>query len=298
MIMKSHTYLFTTNRLAYRQTISALATLADLFDLSPAHIISRHDDHCQAAVGTATNNQSFQQIRDYGATLQVDVNEMTDINVPKALLMADMDATIIRGESLDELAKLAGIGPEIAGITARAMAGEIDFEEALSARLSLLAGQDADLLDKVIGNTVITGGAASLLATMRGHGHHAYLVSGGFTFLTAHVSNKLNFTGHRANQMDIKKGRLSGDIVPPLLDKSAKARILSELCDTYGISGDNVIAVGDGANDIEMLTQAGLGVAFEGKPALIEHVSVQLSYSDLSALLYLQAYDRDSFVTP
>ena len=296
--MKSHTYLFTTSRLVSKQTISAFATLTDLFNLSPAHIISRHDDPCQAAVGTATTNQSLHQIREYGATLQVDVNEMTDINVPKALLMADMDATIIRGESLDELAKLAGIGPEIAGITARAMAGELDFEEALLARLSLLAGQDADLLDKVIENTVVTEGAASLLATMRGHGHHAYLVSGGFTFLTAHVSAKLNFTGHRANQIGIKKGRLSGEIVPPLLDRSAKARIFFELCDNHGISGENVIAVGDGANDIEMLTQAGLGVAFEGKPALREHASVQLSYSDLSALLYLQAYDRDSFITP
>ena len=296
--MKSPTYLFTTNRLAYKQAISALANLADLFDLTPANILSRDDDNCQAAVGKATSNHSFQQIREYGANLQVDVNEMTDINVPKALLMADMDATIIRGESLDELAKFAGIGPELESITARAMAGEIDFEDALSARLSLLAGQDASLLDKVIETTVITEGAASLLATMRGHGHHAYLVSGGFTFLSAHVSDVLNFTGHRANQMGIKKGRLSGDIVPPLLDKWAKARIISELCNKYGISSEDVIAVGDGANDAEMLKQAGLGVAFEGKPALREQVSIQFSYSDLSALLYLQAYDRDSFITP
>ena len=296
--MASTTYLFTSSMVHHADMMTAMSRLSDQFQLTAPHFQSKQSDICQAARAYAESQLELGLLRQAAAELSLDANELTMTNTPKALLMADMDATIIRGESLDELATLAGIGPEIAQITARAMAGELDFEAALTARLSLLAGEEAGLLDKVIENTVITNGAATLLATMRGQGHHAYLVSGGFTFLTNHVAAKLGFSGHYANEIEIKNGLLSGGFLPPLLDKSAKAHILAELCSQHDITSQDVIAVGDGANDMAMLTAAGLGIAFEGKPALRAQISDQLSFSDLSALLYLQSYDRADFITP
>lgn len=296
--MASTPYLFTTSIISHAEMMIAMNSLSDRFQLAAPHFQSQEGDSCQAARSLSEIDLDLGLLRQAAAEMSLDVNKLTITNTPKALLMADMDATMILGESLDELATLAGIGPEIAQITARAMAGELDFEAALTARLSLLEGEDASLLDKVIENTVITCGAATLVATMRSQGHHAYLVSGGFTFLTRHVAAELGFSGHHANEIEIKNGVLSGGFLPPLLDKSAKARILAELCLQHDITAHDVIAVGDGANDLEMLTAAGLGIAFEGKPALRAQISDQLSFSDLSALLYLQSYDRADFITP
>ena len=207
-----------------------------------------------------------------------------------------MDATIIRGESLDELAALCGKGEAIAAITAKTMAGDIDFATGLDMRLSQLAGQPESLLQTVIDNTRITSGAKTLIATMRAHGATCYLVSGGFTFLTSFVAGTLGFHDHFANQLGISNGALTGKAVPPLLDKNAKKRILQQQADMLGISVADAICVGDGANDGEMLSTAGLGVAFEGKPALKQKIHTQLDHTDLTGLLYLQGLTADKLV--
>ena len=247
----------------------------------------------------------FDALREAAARHKIDVNQIQapEIQAPetqaagraKKLLIADMDATIIRGESLDELAELAGIGAQVSQITARAMAGELDFEEALSARLALLKGQPVSLLDAVIKRAVTTPGAQTLIATMRANGAACYLISGGFTFLTSAIAAKLGFTGHHANQLAVTDGQLSGYALPPILGKQSKLDFLNHYCQQMQIPHAQSICVGDGANDMMMLQAAGMGVAFEGKPALRAAIELQISYSDLTALLYLQGYNTKDF---
>ena len=255
------------------------------------------EDGCSAQAVLATAGaQSLPNLRQGATHHAIDINLFTENNRLKTLLLADMDATIIRGESLDELAALCGKGEAIAAITAKTMAGDIDFATGLDMRLSQLAGQPESLLQTVIDNTRITSGAKTLIATMRAHGATCYLVSGGFTFLTSFVAGTLGFHDHFANQLEISNGALTGKAVPPLLDKNAKKRILQQQADMLGISVADAICVGDGANDGEMLSTAGLGVAFEGKPALKQKINTQLDHTDLTGLLYLQGLTADKLV--
>ncbi len=213
----------------------------------------------------------------------------------KRLLIADMDSTIVVGETLDELAGQAGIGAHVAAITARAMAGEIDFKDALRERVALLRGLDLAALDRTWATTQLTPGARTLVATMRAHGAIAALVSGGFSFFTARVAEALGFDLHRANVL-LDDGRaLLGRVQEPILDRDAKLATLRELTAAHGLADEASLAVGDGANDLAMIRAAGLGVAYHAKPIVAEAAHARIDHADLRALLFMQGYRADEF---
>ncbi len=214
----------------------------------------------------------------------------------KKLLIADMESTTIREELIDELAARTGRGAEIAAITAQAMRGEMDFATALKARVAQFAGLDAALLDDLYNKSVsVMPGAATLVKTMRRDGAFAALVSGGFTIFTARVAAQLGFDHHRGNALEIDRGAITGQVTPPILDRAGKARALRELAEAQNLALEETLAVGDGANDLDMLKAAGLGVAFHGKPVVAASADVAIHHGDLTSLLYLQGYMRDDF---
>ena len=214
----------------------------------------------------------------------------------KRLLLADMDSTMIGQECIDELAAVAGIGPQIAAVTARAMNGELAFEPALRERVALLAGLDAGVIAQVIAERITyTPGGRTLVATMQAHGARCVLVSGGFTAFTAAVAAHLGFDEHRANLLEVADGRLTGTVAEPILGRAAKRAALEELCAHAGLTAADVLAIGDGANDLDMLTAAGLGVAMHAKPAVAAQSRVRIHHGDLTAALYLQGYARSDF---
>lgn len=214
----------------------------------------------------------------------------------KKMLLADMDSTMIQQECIDELADEAGVGARVAAITAAAMNGELDFDGALRERVGLLKGLPesviADVLEKRI--TLMPGGA-ELLATMKAHGAYAALVSGGFTAFTGAIAAKLGFDENRANTLLGKDGFLTGEVGMPILGKQAKVDALEEITARLGLSERDVLAVGDGANDLGMLKRAGTGVALHAKPSVAAECDVRVNFGDLTALLYLQGYSQDEF---
>jgi len=229
------------------------------------------------------------------AGLPVDINVQPAGGRRKRLLIADMDSTVITSESLDDLAAYAGIGDKIAPITARAMRGEIDFEGALKARVAMLAGHPASLLDRLLEEVEITPGARALVATMRRDGAFTALVSGGFTSLTGPVRERLGFHADRANTLNVADGAFTGTVGEPILGRDAKLVALNGFCAELGITPADALTVGDGANDLAMLQAAGTGVAFRGKPAVREAARFRIDHGDLSALLHLQGYKRSEF---
>ena len=215
----------------------------------------------------------------------------------KKMLLADMDSTMIRQECIDELAAEAGIGDHVAQITARAMNGELDFEDALRERVGLLKGLDSAVIETVLTNriTLMPGGKA-LLATMKANGAYAALVSGGFTAFTVMVADKLGFDEHRANTLIIEDGKLTGEVGQPILGRDAKVAALREITSRLDLSTDQVMAVGDGANDLGMLGLAGAGVALHAKPSVAAECDIRINHGDLTALLYIQGYSAEEFV--
>jgi len=214
----------------------------------------------------------------------------------KKLLVADMESTIIENEMLDELADFLGLREKIAGITARAMNGEIDFAGALKERVGLLKGLPVAKLDEAARRIRFTPGAATLVATMKKHGAFCALVSGGFTYFTSMVRAALGFDFDAANVLRHNGQKLTGDVEPPILGKEAKLATLQRLCGEQRIAMSETLTVGDGANDLPMLQVAGLGVAFHAKPAVAAQVAARVTHGDLTALLYLQGYRRSEFV--
>ena len=215
----------------------------------------------------------------------------------KRLLLADMDSTMIREECIDELAVVAGVGARVAAITARAMNGELDFEAALRERVGLLAGLPEAVIGQVLADriTEMPGGRV-LVATMKANGGHAALVSGGFTAFSGPVAAALGFDENRANILHIRDGRLTGTVAEPILGRAAKVQALDEISARLGIGADQVMAVGDGANDLGMLGRAGAGVALHAKTAVAAQCALRVNHGDLTALLFLQGYGRDAFV--
>lgn len=214
----------------------------------------------------------------------------------KRLFLADMDSTMIEQECIDELADVLGIKEKVAAITERAMRGEIAFEPALRERVGLLKGLAVDVIDDLIRDAIrLTPGSRTLLATMRAHGAFTCLVSGGFTLFTGPIGAQLGFDETRANRLDVAAGKLTGKIVEPIVGAAAKRASLLELRQRFGLSPADTLAVGDGANDLPMLSEAGLGVAFRAKPKVAEAARVRIEHGDLTALLYLQGFSAAEF---
>jgi phosphoserine phosphatase len=214
----------------------------------------------------------------------------------KAALIADMDSTMIGQECIDELAAEAGFGDRVAAITARAMNGEIAFEPALRERVALLKGLPVATIEKVLAERIrIAPGARALVATMRAAGAYAALVSGGFTSFTAPVAKMLGFDENRANVLGEMAGLLTGKVAEPVLGRDAKVAALRDICASRNLAPADVIAVGDGANDLGMLALAGAGVALHAKPSVAAQAAIRIDHGDLTALLYLQGYRRTEF---
>ena len=217
----------------------------------------------------------------------------------KAMLLADMDSTMIQQECIDELAVVAGVGAQVKEITARAMNGELDFEGALLERVALLKGLPVSVIAEVLRNRIsLMPGGPTLLVRIRAPGVHTALVSGGFTAFTAPVAQALGFQTHRANTLLATNGHLTGDVARPILGREAKIAALKEITADLGLSETDVLAVGDGANDLGMLQLAGTGVALHAKPSVQAQAKLRINHGDLTALLYLQGYSREAFVTP
>jgi phosphoserine phosphatase len=214
----------------------------------------------------------------------------------KQVLIADMDSTMIQQECIDELADEAGVGDRVKAITARAMNGELDFEGAIRERVGLLKGLPVSVIDTVLSNRIthMPGGKA-LLATMKANGAYAALVSGGFTMFTQAVAAELGFDENRANTLLAENGALTGRVGDPILGREAKVEALEQITSRLGLSDEDVIAVGDGANDLGMLGRAGFGVALHAKPAVAAECDIRINNGDLSALLYLQGYAKSEF---
>jgi phosphoserine phosphatase len=214
----------------------------------------------------------------------------------KKLLLADMDSTIVIGETLDELAAHAGLKDKIAAITARAMNGELDFEAALKERVGMLAGLPIAALEQTYAHIEMMAGALTLVRTMAGHGARCVLVSGGFKFFTSRIAARCGFHADFANDFILDGAQLSGRVVEPILDRSVKLQTLQREAASLGVDLAESCTVGDGANDLPMLQAAGLGVAFHGKPTVAAAAPHRVDHCDLTALLYAQGYAANEHI--
>jgi phosphoserine phosphatase len=230
------------------------------------------------------------QLREMLEPDKIDLFTMPRENRRKKLLVADMDATIVTSETLDELAEYAGIKDQIAAITARAMEGKIEFKDALRERVGLLKDLPVETLHKTLGETKLSPGAETFIATMKKHSAGTVLVSGGFTFFTNAVAERAGFDHNHGNALLIENGKLTGGVSEPILDKHAKVDFLEAYVNQYGLSPADVLAIGDGANDLPMLKKAGLGIGYQPKPIVAQEIPNLILHGDLTAALYAQGY--------
>ncbi|MBN7783522.1 phosphoserine phosphatase SerB [Ponticoccus gilvus] len=246
-----------------------------------------------AEFAVATRPADFDRVR-------AEVADMADLNLVaaegrrKRMLLADMDSTMIQQECIDELAEEAGVGTHVKDITARAMNGELDFEGALIERVALLKGLPESVIDRVVETRItLMPGGRTLLDRMHAEGGHCALVSGGFTAFTGRVAALLGFDENQANTLLVADGLLTGEVGRPILGREAKVQALETITARLGLTPAEVIAVGDGANDLGMLGRAGMGVALHAKPSVQAQCDLRVNHGDLTALLYLQGYTRD-----
>ncbi|MBY0611500.1 MAG: phosphoserine phosphatase SerB [Beijerinckiaceae bacterium] len=236
-------------------------------------------------------------VRDALAGLPIDIIIQPTAVRRKRLFLADMDSTMIGQECIDELADFAGLKAEVSAITERAMRGELAFEPALRERVAVLKGLPVGVVDEIIRERLtLTPGGSELVGTMRAHGAYACLVSGGFTLFTSQIARMIGFDEDRANTLLVENGAFTGGVAEPILGREAKLATLVELRGRLGLDQAETMAVGDGANDLAMLQEAGLGFAYHAKPAVAEAAHVRIDHADLTALLYAQGYRADEFV--
>jgi len=251
----------------------------------------------EIAIGAPSPDEAVMRLRDRIASEPVDLVIQPAAGRRKRLFLADMDSTMIEQECIDELADLVGLKPQVAAVTERAMRGEIAFEPALRERVALLRGLPVSVVDGIIAERIrLTPGGRTLVASMRANGAYTCLVSGGFTLFTGPIATTLGFDEHRANRLGIVMDRLDGHVAEPILGREAKRDALLELRTRLGLQPAETLAVGDGANDLAMLGEAGLGVAFRAKPAVAAAAAARIDHGDLTALLYLQGYSAEEFV--
>jgi phosphoserine phosphatase len=250
-------------------------------DLSP----DQADAACRAAIAQALG------------PVAIDVLAQPRAGRKKALLVADMEATIIANEMLDELAELRGLRAQVSMITARAMNGELDFAAALKERVALMKNLPESALAEVATRIRINPGARALVATMRAHGAYTALVSGGFRVFANPIRDDLGFDFAAANELVIDAGKLAGTVREPILAREAKLATLTALATERGLPLAATLAVGDGANDLPMLEAAGLGIAYHAKPAVAAQAHTRIDHADLTALLYAQGYRREEIVS-
>lgn len=216
----------------------------------------------------------------------------------KRLLIADMDSTMITVECVDVLAEAAGVGARVREITEIAMRGELDFVGALRQRVAMLEGLPENALERVFEQDIaFSPGGRTLVQTMRAHGAHTALISGGFTFFTERVAGRIGFHEHRANRLELADGRLTGTVAEPILGRESKVSALEELTARLGVSPRDALCIGDGANDIGMIEAAGLGVAWRGKPVVRAAADACIDHGDLGTALFFQGYREDEFST-
>jgi phosphoserine phosphatase len=248
--------------------------------------------------GTEDINAVADRLREARGDLPIDVVVQPQANRRKKLFLADMDSTMIGQECIDELADFAGLKAHVAAITERAMRGEIAFEPALRERVALLKGLPVSVIDEVLKERItLTPGGRELVGTMRANGAYTCLVSGGFTAFTSKVAAMVGFQENRANTLLAEDGKLTGMVAEPILGREAKLATLRELREAFDIDGIETLAVGDGANDLGMVQDAGLGVAYHAKPAVAAAAHARIDHGDLTALLYAQGYKRTEFAS-
>ncbi|SER52943.1 phosphoserine phosphatase SerB [Rhizobium sp. NFR03] len=255
---------------------------------------------CDIALRDGTDAvDAERQLREAVAGQPVDVIVQDAETRRKRLLIADMDSTMIGQECIDELAAEVGLKDQVAVITARAMNGEIAFEPALIERVGLLKGLSLGVVDDVIEKHItLTPGGIELVATMKAKGAYTALVSGGFTVFTGPIGRRIGFDENRANRLVVKDGILDGTVEEPILGRQAKVDALIDITERLGITPEDAMAVGDGANDLGMIKLAGSGVALHAKPTVSAEAKIRIDHGDLTALLYIQGYRKTDFVTP
>jgi len=269
----------------------SLKITADPVWLKPGHA-------CDLAVETKDQATTLAEARAALNGALIDVVVQPIQHRRKMLLVADMDSTIIEQECIDELADALGLRAEISSITERAMRGELEFEPALRERVALLKGLAESELQRVYETQITeTPGGRALCATMQKHGGTCALVSGGFTFFTERVSKAVGFSSNQANTLLIKNGKLTGEVSNPILGREAKVSALKKLTTELKLNPAQSMAVGDGANDLGMIGEAGLGVALHAKPVVAAAAPAQINYGDLTALLYIQGYRENEIAT-
>jgi phosphoserine phosphatase len=274
-----------------RATAAAVGTVGEIDWLAPFHAFD--------IPFLSHPERTLAEVRRIALGRNIDVNVLPSEGRKKKLLLADMDSTIIDCECVDELADMAGLKPKIAAITERAMSGKIEFATALRERVKLLEGLKVDALERVYSERVhLRPGAKRLVATMRAEGARAVLVSGGFTYFTSRVAMDAGFDEHHANVLLDDGLALTGFVREPILGREAKLEALERSVEELQIAFDETLAVGDGANDLDMIRRSGLGVAFHAKPIVAEAAGARIDLCDLSALLYLQGYRENEIIDP
>ena len=244
------------------------------------------------------SNVALEAVELFLERVPVDRNIQKNVNRRKKVLLADMDSTILQIETLDEIGHAIGKARQIADITEKAMNGDIDFETALRNRVKLLAGLNINqLIEFALEKLLITQGASTLVKTMRANGATTALVSGGFTVITEIISEKLNFDICYGNTLVVDSSIVTGNLKPPIIDGDAKAAILSKECKKLETPKCDTLAVGDGANDIPMLAEAGLGIGFRPKPVVKNYAPNIIEHCDLRGVLFLQGFAEDEFLT-